>query len=140
MPLPKVPSTSKQLSVLPQILSPSGFLIGPAQVIKRNDLALRAENFEGKSIEARSWIESFEKMSKANDLTEATMLKYLSNFLSKSASDWFVTMCQPFLTRDTSRNSVRNQFIRLYLGDQDYLVHRGRPQNTFQGKYHDFHA
>lgn len=135
-PLPPRPASPiNTVQTLPSSLQTgvSGFLIGPSQVVKINDLALRADCFEGKSIEARSWIESYERMAKANDLTEATMIKYLPNFLAKSASDWFVTMCQPFLSRQSNWASVRNQFIRHYLGDQDYLIHRRRLQSTFQG-------
>lgn len=93
---------------------------------------MKADVFEGKSIEARSWIENYERMAIANDWTEATMLKYLPSFLNKSALEWFVTMCQPNLTSFTAWTTVKDMLIKHYLGDQDYMIHRRRLNNLFQ--------
>lgn len=87
--------------------------------IKLNELAIKPEKFDGQKTMARRWLEDYEAASKANGWNETIMVKYFSTFLIKASRDWFTAIAQPKLTANTPWVTLRQMFIRYYIGPEE---------------------
>lgn len=85
----KTSDRSRPLPLIPQ--QTTGFS-NQAQMVRVNEVTLKPEMFDGRAINARAWIDAYERAGRANDWNEATMVKYLPSFFTKSAVDWFVML------------------------------------------------
>lgn len=104
----------------------------PPMVIKLNELVTKPNEFDGKSSSARRWIDEYERAAIANGWNEIIMIKYFPTFLGP-AYGWFVTLGQKQMGTKPSWLTVRNVFIRHYLGESDAVMLKRQVEQTYQG-------
>lgn len=103
------------------------------KAIKRNELVIEPEPFDGIKPSPRRWIDDYERAGEANGWKKNQMVKYLPIYLQKTAYDCYVTRAVKKLGRQPSWAELKNLFITHYLGSQDKQQLRRQLEKTFQG-------
>jgi len=99
--------------------------IGPAKVVKLNDLVVIPSKFDGSRVKARRWLDDYLRAAVSNSWNYATMAKYFQAYLAGSALDWFAVMVQSDASRAIDWNNVYASFCRFYIGkDEDLALER----------------